>query len=77
MNAHTFDMLIGPRKTKSVLGIVIASVTVIVLLKRVIGIRRGNTSEFKNIPMPKGKFFYLGKPQTSQPKLLNAYYISY
>ncbi|RCH84474.1 hypothetical protein CU097_006601 [Rhizopus azygosporus] len=60
MNAHTFDMLIGPRKTKSVLGIVIASVTVIVLLKRVIGIRRGNASEFKNIPMPKGKFFYLG-----------------
>ncbi|ORE10331.1 cytochrome P450 [Rhizopus microsporus var. microsporus] len=60
MNTQTFDMLIGPSRTKSVLGVAIASVTVIVLFKRAIGIRRGSTSEFKNIPMPKGKYFYLG-----------------
>ncbi|KAG1179338.1 hypothetical protein G6F70_001106 [Rhizopus microsporus] len=60
MNAQTFDMLIGPSRTKSVLGVVITSIAVIALFKRVIGIRKGNTSEFKNIPMPKGSYFYLG-----------------
>lgn len=60
MDIQTFDILIRSKRTKSVLGVVIASLTVIVLLKRIIGIRRDNTFEFKNIPMPKGKYFYLG-----------------